>query len=139
FFQALTAADIDLDANRVVFVRNYTAEFGMYGMRDLLLRRGGGQNFTALFAATDELVIGAMRTLRDAGLRVPEDVSVVGFDDIDISNYIIPRLTTIRQPIKEIGEQTALALHRCITGSGAVTEDQILPYRLIIRESTRAI
>jgi LacI family transcriptional regulator len=125
--------------NRVVFVRNYTAEFGMYGMRELLLRRGGGQRFTALFAATDELAIGAIRVLRDAGLRVPGDVSVVGFDDIDISDYMIPRLTTVRQPIKEIGEQTALALHRSISGGGAVSEEQILPYRLIIRESTRAI
>jgi LacI family transcriptional regulator len=139
FFQALTAMDLVLEAGRVVFVRNYTAEFGMYGMRELLLKRGGGQDFTALFAATDELAIGAIRVLHDTGIRVPEDVSVVGFDDVDISNYIIPRLTTVRQPIKEIGEQTALALHRIITGNGAVPEDQILPYRLIIRESTRAI
>ncbi|MFP3090061.1 LacI family transcriptional regulator [Treponema sp. TIM-1] len=139
FFQALTAADLTIEAGRVVFVRNYTAEFGMYGMRELLLRRGGGQDFTALFAATDELAIGAIRVLQDAGIRVPEDVSVVGFDDVDISNYIIPRLTTVRQPIKEMGEQTAWALHRIITGGGAIAEDQILPYRLIIRESTRAI
>jgi LacI family transcriptional regulator len=139
FFQALTEADITLETGRVVFVRNYTAEFGMYGMRELLLRRGGGQNFTALFAATDELAIGAIRGLQDAGIRVPEDVSVVGFDDVDISSYTIPRLTTVRQPIKEIGEQTALALHRIITGGGVVPEDQILPHRFIIRESTRAI
>jgi LacI family transcriptional regulator len=139
FFQALTAADRALETGRVVFVRNYTAEFGMYGMRELLLRRGGGQDFTALFAATDELAIGAIRALQDAGIRVPEDVSVVGFDDVDISSYMIPRLTTVRQPIKEIGEQTALALHRIITGGGGVPEDQVLPYRLIIRESTRAI
>jgi LacI family transcriptional regulator len=139
FFQALTAADIAFEAGRVVCVRAYTAEFGMYGMRELLLKRGGGQDFTALFAATDELAIGAIRVLQDAGMRVPEDVSVVGFDDVDISNYMIPRLTTIRQPIKEIGEQTALALHRIITGGGVIPENQILPYRLIIRESTRAI
>jgi LacI family transcriptional regulator len=139
FFQALVAADIDWEAGRVVFVRNYTAEFGMYGMRELLLRRGGGQDFTAVFAATDELAIGAMRVLKDAGMRVPEDVSVVGFDDVDISDYVIPRLTTVRQPIKEMGEHTALALHRSITGSGPVQEDRILPYRLIIRESTRAV
>jgi LacI family transcriptional regulator len=139
FFQALTAADIDFDVKRVVFVRNYTAEFGVYGMRELLLRRGVGQNFTALFAATDELAIGAIRVLKDAGMRVPEDISVVGFDDVDISDYIIPRLTTVRQPIKEIGEQTALALHRRISEGSVVPEDQVLPHRLIIRESTQAI
>ncbi|MDR0586162.1 MAG: LacI family transcriptional regulator [Treponema sp.] len=141
FFQALAAADIPWVDDRVVFVRHYTAEFGMYGMRELLLRNGAGRDFTALFAATDELAIGAVRALRDEGIRVPEDVSVVGFDDIDISNYITPRLTTIRQPIKEIGEQTALAMHRFITrgdipGSG---KEQILPHRLIIRESTAAL
>ncbi|GHU14547.1 hypothetical protein FACS1894161_5210 [Spirochaetia bacterium] len=115
----------------------------MYGMRELLLRRKAGGDFTALFAATDELAIGAIRALSDEGTRVPEDVSVVGFDDIDISNYIMPRLTTIRQPIKEIGEQTALALHRHITGNTSFNpssgREQILPHRLIIRESTRAL
>ncbi|MDR0402742.1 MAG: LacI family transcriptional regulator [Treponema sp.] len=138
FFQALAAADVPWADDRVVFVRHYTAEFGMYGMRELLLRN---RDFTALFAATDELAIGAVRALRDEGIRVPEDVSVMGFDDIDISNYISPRLTTIRQPIKEIGEQTALVMHRFLSrsdlpGSG---KEQILPHRLIIRESTAAL
>jgi LacI family transcriptional regulator len=144
FFQALAAADIPWDENRVVFVRNYTAEFGMYGMRELLLRCKPGRDFTALFAATDELAIGAMRVLADEGIRLPQDVSVLGFDDIDIANYIMPRLTTVRQPIKIMGEQTALALHRCITGgeyvppvNGVVNaRGQVLPHQLIIREST---
>jgi LacI family transcriptional regulator len=141
FFQALAAADIPWNGNRVVFVPHYTAEFGMYGMRELLLREKAGKDFTALFAATDDLAIGAVRALSDEGVRVPGEVSVVGFDDIDLSNYITPRLTTIRQPIKEIGEQTALALHRCISGGEFRTEqgkEQVLPHRLIIRESTAA-
>ncbi|MDR1930371.1 MAG: LacI family transcriptional regulator [Treponema sp.] len=141
FFQALMAAGLSWNENRVVFVRHYTAEFGMYGMRELLLR--AGRDFTALFAATDELAIGAIRTLKDEGFRVPEDVSVVGFDDIDIANYITPRLTTVRQPIKEIGERTALAMHRCISGGDGFNpgpgKEQILPHRLIIRESTAAM
>ena len=138
FLQALTEADITWDENRVVFVRHYTPEFGMYGMRELLLREGK-TNFTALFAATDELAIGAIRVLADEGLRVPEDVSVVGFDDIDIAQYITPRLTTICQPLSEIGEKTALALHRHIIGGNDIEEEQILPYKLVIRESTRAL
>ena len=138
FFQALTEADITWDENRIVYVRHYIAEFGMYGMRELLLREGKG-NFTALFAATDELAIGAIRVLTDEGLRVPEDVSVVGFDDIDIAQYINPRLTTICQPLTEIGEKTTLVLHRQITGSNLAEEELILPYKLVIRESTRAL
>ncbi|MDR2471312.1 MAG: LacI family transcriptional regulator [Treponema sp.] len=144
FFQALAEADIPWDENRVVFVRHYIPEFGMYGMRELLLRDrgkngGGPRDFTALFAATDELAIGAIRVLSDEGVRVPEDVSVVGFDDIDIAKYMTPRLTTVSQPLAEIGENTALALHRQISGAGAPgLEEQIVPYKLVIRESTRA-
>jgi LacI family transcriptional regulator len=139
FLQALTEADIAWDENRVVFVRHYTPEFGMYGMRELLLR-DSKKKFTAVFAATDELAIGAIRVLTDEGLRVPEDVSVVGFDDIDIAQYVTPRLTTICQPLAEIGEKTALALHRQIIGGNNNTEkEQILPYKLVIRESTRAL
>ncbi|MDR2663499.1 MAG: substrate-binding domain-containing protein, partial [Treponema sp.] len=89
---------------------------------------------------TDELAIGAMRVLTDEGIRVPQDVSVVGFDDIDIAKYLAPQLTTVSQPLTEIGERTALALYRQITGDGAAAEEeQILPHKLIIRESTRAL
>jgi LacI family transcriptional regulator len=135
FFQALTAADISWEERNVVFVRYYTSEFGMYGMRELLLR---DRDFSAVFAATDELAIGAIRVLKDEGIRVPEDVSVIGFDDIDISSYIVPRLTTIRQPLGEMGEQIALTLHRHISGMNSDTLQQLFSYRLIVRESTSA-
>jgi LacI family transcriptional regulator len=108
----------------------------MYGMRELLLR---GRNFSAVFAATDELAIGAIRVLQDEGIRVPQEVSVMGFDDIEISNFMIPRLTTIRQPLREIGEQAALTLHRHISGNRDSQTNMVLPYRLIIRESTCAL
>jgi LacI family transcriptional regulator len=136
FFHALESAGIARNEGRVVFVKHYTAEFGMYGMRELLLRN---RDFSAIFAATDELAIGAIRVLRDEGIRVPEDVSVVGFDDIEISDFYVPRLTTIRQPLGEIGEKTALILHRHISGNNDVIADTVLPYKLIIRESTRAL
>ncbi|MDR3336000.1 MAG: LacI family transcriptional regulator [Treponema sp.] len=135
FFQALTAADIPWEERSVVFVPHYTSEFGMYGMRELLLR---DRDFSAVFAATDELAIGAIRVLKDEGIRAPEDVSVIGFDDIDISSYIVPRLTTIRQPLGEMGEQIALTLHRHISGMNSDTRQQVFSYRLIVRESTCA-
>jgi LacI family transcriptional regulator len=137
FFRALEAAGIKRNADeQTVFVRQYTTEFGMYGMRELLLR---SRDFSAVFAATDELAIGAMRVLKDEGFLVPEDISVVGFDDIDISNYFMPRLTTIRQPLREIGERTAQTLHKYINGGKGAGADMELPYKLIIRESTRAL
>ncbi|MDR0629117.1 MAG: LacI family transcriptional regulator [Treponema sp.] len=133
FFQAHEVAGLERNENRLIQVPYYTVEFGMYGMREFLLR---DRDFSALFAATDELAIGAVRVLKDEGLRVPEDISVVGFDDIEIADYLIPRLTTIRQPLDEIGGQTALTLHKLINGSRGTGTDMILPYKLIIREST---
>jgi LacI family transcriptional regulator len=85
------------------------------------------------------LAIGVIRILRDKGLRVPEDVSVIGFDDIEIADYMVPRLTTIRQPLEEIGSQTALTLHRAIIGQEASVQELVLPYKLIVRESTAGI
>ena len=136
YYRAMDALKMSRDEGQVVAVPHYTAEYGMEGMRELLRR---GRDFTALFASTDELAIGAIRVLKDEGLQVPADVSVIGFDDIYMSNYIVPRLTTIRQPLGDIGEQTALLLHRRIIGGGALSPEQIFPHRLIIRESTAPV
>jgi LacI family transcriptional regulator len=136
YYQALSAAGIERDERRVLFARQYTAEFGLNAMREMLLQ---SRDFTALFAVNDELAVGAIRSLNDEGIRVPADVSVVGFDDIEISSYMTPRLTTVHQPIVEIGEETALALHRQITGANNVKQNRSLPYRLIIRESTAKV
>jgi LacI family transcriptional regulator len=136
YYRAMDALKSKREEGQVATVPHYTAEYGMEGMRELLLR---GRDFTALFASTDELAIGAIRVLRDEGLRVPEDVSVIGFDDISMSNYIIPRLTTIRQPLGEIGEQTALTLHRRILEGVFQRTEHIFPHRLIIRESTAPV
>jgi LacI family transcriptional regulator len=137
FFRALEAAGIERNVEeQAVFVRQYNTEFGMYGMRELLLR---SRDFSAIFAATDELAIGAMRVLKDEGFRIPEDVSVVGFDDLDISNYFIPRLTTVHQPLIEIGERTAQTLHRYISTGNGIKTDTVLPHKLIVRESTCAL
>jgi LacI family transcriptional regulator len=134
FFRAMELAGIKRDEkNQLAIVGHYTAEFGMYGMRELLLR---GRDFSAVFAATDELAIGAMRVLKDEGFCVPEDVSVVGFDDIEIADYLMPRLTSIRQPFAEIGEQAASSLHKQISGKYAGGAELTAPYNLVVREST---
>jgi len=115
-----------------ITVPAYSLEDGRLGMGKLLCRNSG---ITAVFAMTDELAIGAMRTLHETGLRVPEDVSVVGFDDIDISAYTTPALTTIRQPIHEIGEKTASLVCDLIANGKSDRLPIILPHRLIERES----
>jgi LacI family transcriptional regulator len=93
--------------------------------------------FTALFAFNDISAIGAIRAFRDAGLRVPEDISVVGFDDIQAAAYITPRLTTVRQPLQQMGEMAASQLLMRISNNGKNAPRRIsLPPELVIREST---
>jgi LacI family transcriptional regulator len=92
--------------------------------------------FTSLFAFNDVSAIGAMRAFCDAGLRVPGDVSVVGFDDIQSAAFQNPRLTTVRQPLREMGETAARMLLRRLAGEPASSEDITVEPQLIVREST---
>jgi len=94
------------------------------------------KRFTALFAYNDVSAIGAIRALRDAGLEVPNDVAVIGFDDIPIAAYNTPSLTTIRQPLRRMGEIAAQTLlNRLRQGNGSPREVAVEP-ELVIREST---
>ena len=130
---ALAAAGIALDPSCVVSAPFYNADEGRKGMKKLLRSARG---LTAIFAETDELAIGAMRALFEAGLSVPEDFSVVGFDDIDICPFLSPGLTTVRQPIKDMGSATAEAMSILIAGEEPTP--CAFGYELVIRESTAA-
>ena len=92
-------------------------------------------DFTGLFAYNDLSAIGALRALRDSGLRVPEDVSVVGFDDINSAAFQIPSLTTVRQPLDKMGALACEILLQRIQGGADPVEVTVEP-ELIIREST---
>jgi DNA-binding LacI/PurR family transcriptional regulator len=97
-----------------------------------------GKPFTALFAFNDISAIGAIRALREAGLRVPEDVSVVGFDDILSAAFQNPSLTTVRQPLLKMGEIAAELVVRRIedASKNEQTEAIVLQPKLVVREST---
>lgn len=88
----------------------------------------------AIFAADDELAIGAIQALTRAGRRVPEDVAVVGFDDVPAAQYITPPLTTVRAPIEESGYEAAQALIR-LTHHGLIPREVLFPTDLVIRRS----
>jgi LacI family transcriptional regulator len=100
--------------------------------QDLLHRKNF---FTALFAYNDIVAIGAIRALREAGLRVPEDVSVIGFDDIRGATYVVPSITTVRQPLYKMGEIAASTLVERIDGKGFPEEIRIEP-EFVVRESS---
>jgi LacI family transcriptional regulator len=95
-------------------------------------------DFTALFAFNDISAIGAMSAFRDVGLRVPEDVSIVGFDDIQAAAFMNPALTTVRQPLQYMGDLAAKTLLRRIGESDNTPEDILVAPELVVRDSTAA-
>ncbi|MEV6484018.1 LacI family DNA-binding transcriptional regulator [Streptomyces sp. NPDC051576] len=111
----------------------YTRASGYRRVRDAL---DAGLEFTAVFAGTDAIAIGVLAALREAGLRVPRDVSLIGFDDVPFAADLTPSLTTVRVPYEELGRTAVrLALDReeTITGDNHV----VLSTQLVMRESVR--
>ena len=113
-----------------------------------LTKRGGyegtaailAQQPTAIFCANDELAIGLYRGLAERGVRVPQDLSVIGFDDIDLDEYVTPALTTIHQPINQLGEEAAhLLFKRMATKGELATQVTRMPVELVVRQSTAAV
>jgi LacI family transcriptional regulator len=110
-----------------------TPELG-YGPACELLNRK--VHFTAIVCYNDVAAIGAIRAIRDHGLRIPEDISVVGFDDIESAAFYNPSITTIRQPLHEMGTVAARVLLERVRGQNSVQQMfSVLP-ELVIREST---
>lgn len=91
---------------------------------------------TAIFAMTDELAIGALHALSKHNVRVPEDVSIIGFDDIPMASFILPALTTIQQPAMQIGETAGRILLKALEDDSGDVQRVALPTRLIVRDST---
>ena len=101
---------------------------------------GNHHSFSALFAFNDISAMGAIRAIRDAGMSVPEDISIVGFDDIQSAAYQIPGLTTVRQPLRKMGKIAAETLLRRIHRPGLEHVNQItVEPELIVRETTREV
>ena len=90
----------------------------------------------ALFVACDLMAFGAIKAILDHGYRVPEDIEVAGFDDVPMASYFHPTLTTVRQPIEEMGSLAAEKLILHIEENRFDQEEIILPHRIILREST---
>lgn len=130
---ALESAGLPFDESLVETTPGYHRVHGAEAMHRLLER----SQPDAVFCATDFLAIGAMRTARDRGLRLPDDLAVVGFDDIEEGQYSAPRLTTISPDKRRIAEVAVEQLVAQIGGadSGQPSELEI-PFRLVVRESS---
>jgi len=116
-----------------VVVGDWSAESG-YRAGTELARKG---DVTAVFAANDQMALGVMRALEDNGIRVPADVSVVGFDDVPDASFFGPSLTTIRQDLGEIGRRSVDAVLALVHGDELPSQPPVRP-ELVIRASTAA-
>ena len=113
-----------LSENKIKFkenlVRNVDRDLDLYSMENGFVTTkkliDSGTKFTAIFAMSDSLAIGACRALKDAGYKIPEDISVAGYDGIDWGDYYVPRITTLKQPVEEMAKQTMQLLFNIISG-----------------------
>ena len=104
-----------------------------HGLTRRLLARG---DVTAIFASNDLQAIGALRAAAELGVNVPRDLSVIGFDGIELGSYVYPALTTVGYPIREMGETAASVLVDRIAGGPSDDRDVVLEAKLVLREST---
>ncbi|MDP9840825.1 LacI family DNA-binding transcriptional regulator [Streptosporangium lutulentum] len=121
----------DSDRRSIIAVGDFTRESGAVAMRQLL---ADDPEIDAVFAANDLMAIGAMHALRQAGRRIPDDIAVVGYDDIEAARYTDPPLTTIHNPHQE----QAAAMVRLLLGllDGEQVEPVIMPTELVVRTSS---
>jgi DNA-binding LacI/PurR family transcriptional regulator len=133
--QALAAAGLDADEH-LASAGDFTQQSGAEAMRRILAAR---PDVDAVFAASDQMATGALQVLRAAGRRIPEDVAVVGFDDSPIAETADPPLTSVRQPIEEMGAEMVRLLLEHTAHPGAAPRKVILATRLVERRSSEGV
>lgn len=130
--EALTQAGIALDPG-LLHEGDFTLAAGAAAAKALLALP---ERPTALFCCSDEMAIGALQVLRRSGLRVPEDISLAGFDDIAFAAYTEPPLTTIAQPAEAFGQRAVAMLLEVLNGGTPAAREVVLPFELKVRGST---
>lgn len=127
-------ADAGLPIDPALIVEgDFTFECGRFAVERLL---AAGVPFDAVFAHNDLSAAGALQALRDGGLRVPEDVAVVGFDDLPLAGHTHPPLTSVRQPLREMGAAAARTLISHLAGTPLPDTPTIIPTSFTVRAST---
>ena len=133
FQEVMEENGIENDPNRIV--DGWLTEEGGMNAAEQLLRKNPG--ITAIFALNDKMALGAMKKLSELGLRVPQDIAVVGFDDIPQASFSIPGLTTVHQPLYEIGKLACERMVELIHGKASRVQE-VIPIYLTVRESCGA-
>ena len=133
FKGAMSKAGLPLNESLIEYA-NYTIQSGEKATKSLLLQK---KRPSAIFCFSDEMALGCIYALRQHGFRVPDDISVIGFDNIPMAHYFSPPLTTVAQPTEDIGRVCATLLLDLIDGKKPDEFHCILPHKLIVRQSTR--
>jgi len=132
YHAALAAAGI-LPEPELIVESNFEIDQGLRGARRLLDLH---EPPTAIFAFNDNIAIGALQAARERGVRVPEELSIVGFDDVEAAEIVTPQLTTIRQPLAEMGRMAVSVLERLIEGQRIEALHVELRTQLVVRQTT---
>ena len=133
FKEVLAEANIGLDPGQIV--NGWLTEEGGMKAAEQLLRQD--TQLTAIFALNDKMALGAIKKLNELGFRVPQDIAVVGFDDIPQASFSIPGLTTVHQPLYEIGKQSCERLIELVHRKVRRVQE-VVPVYLVVRESCGA-
>lgn len=139
YLEAMKKYKIDINSNLICRVsddmEHYSMEGGYYTTKKLLK---SGTDFSAIYATSDIMAVGVYRALFEAGMKIPEDVSVLGFDGIELGDYIQPKLTTLEQPVEKLATATIELLQNLIGGK---CENQTLMFEgnLVEKESVKRL
>lgn len=133
FVQSLTELDLDAGEDRITVCDSWSDEVARQALSEMF---ESGPPFTAVVAGNDLIALGCYQAIADRGLRCPDDISVVGFNDIPFMDKVTPPLTTIRIPHYDIGAQAARLLLDVLHHPGAPARSLVLPVSLVLRAST---
>lgn len=126
---------IPFDREKQMVTARFTLESGYQAMNELLGKEPG---ITAVFAMSDVMAMGAIRAIHDRGLRVPEDISVIGYDGIDMARFVKPKLTTVRQDREKLAMRSVEILLDNIRGKETAVHE-VTPFKLLTGESVKEI
>lgn len=131
YTQALLDANLPI-INNLIVKAEFTEEGGYNATKRLLSKKNRP---TAIFASNDKIAIGSIKAIKEAGLRVPKDISIIGFDDIEASKYLNPPLTTIRMELAEMAEMAIKAIITSVEKDINFSANYIVPVQLVERET----
>ena len=131
--KALKEAGLEVD-DELVFFKDLKVKTGYKAIDKFL---ASGKEFDGVICASDEIAMGVINALRENGISVPKDVSVIGFNDTDVASYFYPKLTTIKQPSYDMGSVAMRMLIKMLNKKELEQDQYILDHKLIVRESCK--